>query len=136
MSGERRPAPDVRQRGFLEVRWRQFRRAPKPVFRAVMSSLTVALVLGVLFLAYDIALDNGAVLPGGDLRLAFLVMYVVAVCVVGSLVTYLVVPLPTGAGGQRATRSPWSLALGLFAAVPIAYLVLVALHEIVKPVIA
>ena len=33
-----------------------------------MSSLTVALVLGVLFLAYDIALDDGADLPGGDLR--------------------------------------------------------------------
>jgi len=135
LSGERRPAPDLRQRGYVEVRWRQFRRAPKPVFRAVMSSLTVALVLGVLFLAYDIALDNGAVLPGGDLRLAFLAVYVVAVCVAGSLITYLVVPLPTGAGGQRATRTPWSLALGLFAAIPIAYLVLVALHEIVKPVI-
>ena len=136
MSGERRPAPEVRQRGFVEVRWRQFRRAPRPVFRAVMSSLTVALVLGVLYLAYDVALDSGADLPGGDLRLLFLAVYVVAVCVIGALVTYLVVPLPTGAGGQRATRTPWSVALGLFAAVPIAYLVLVALLEIVKPLIA
>jgi hypothetical protein len=135
VSGERRPAPEVRQRGYFEVRWRQFRRAPKPVFRAVMSSLVVALVLGVLYLGYDIALDNGADLPGGDLRLPFLVIYVIAVCVVGSLVTYLVVPLPSGAGGRRATRTPWSLALGLFAAVPITYLVLVALHEIVKPVL-
>jgi hypothetical protein len=135
VSGERRPAPEVRQRGYFEVRWRQFRRAPKPVFRAVMSSLAVALVLGVLYLGYDISLDNGADLPGGDLRLLFLVIYVIAVCVVGSLVTYLVVPLPSGARGQRATRTPWSLALGLFAAVPIAYLVLVALHEIVKPVL-
>jgi hypothetical protein len=136
VSGERRPAPEVRRRGFIEVRWRQFRRAPKPVFRAVMSSLTVALVLGTLYLAYDIALDRGADLPGGDLRLLYLAVYVLAVCVVGSLVTWLVVPLPTGAGGQRATRTGWSLALGLFAAVPIAYLVLVALHEIVKPVIS
>ncbi len=101
-----------------------------------MSSLSVALVLGVLYLAYDLALDAGAELPGGDLRLLALVLYVAIVLVVGAVGTYLVVPLPTGAGGGRATRTPWSLALGLFAAVPIAYLVLVLLHEIVKPVIA
>ncbi|HEY3334466.1 MAG TPA: hypothetical protein VGK16_04445 [Candidatus Limnocylindrales bacterium] len=100
-----------------------------------MSSLVVALVLGVAFLAYDIALDAGATLPGGDLRLAFLAVYVLTVVVVGSIATYLVVPLPSGAGGTRSTRTPWSLALGLFAAVPIAYLVLVLLHEIVKPLV-
>jgi hypothetical protein len=131
-----RPRPEVRQRGFIEVRWRQFRRAPRPVFRAVMSSLVVALVLGVAFLAYDLALDAGASLPGGDLRLPFLALYVLIVLVAGALITWLVVPLPTGSGGRRATRSPWSLALGLFAAVPIAYLVLVALHEIVKPLLS
>ena len=129
------PRPEVRRRGFVEVRWRQFRRAPRPVFRAVMSSLVVALVLGISFLAYDIALDRGATIPGGDLRLAFLALYVLTVIVVGSVVTWLVVPLPTGAAGKRATRTPWSLALGLFAAVPIAYLVLVALHEILKPLL-
>jgi hypothetical protein len=101
-----------------------------------MSSLTVALVLGVAFLAYDIALDRGAQLPGGDLRLLALTLYVVLVLVVGAFVTWLVVPLPTGAAGGRRTRTPWSLALGLFAAVPIAYLVLVALHEVVKPLLA
>lgn len=137
MTGPTQPTrPEVRKRGFVEVRWRQFRRAPKPVFRAVMSSLSVAVVLGVAFLAYDIALDRGASLPGGDLRLAFLAGYVVAVPVVGSIVTYFVVPLPSGPGGARRTRSRWSLALGLFAAVPIAYLVLVVLHEILKPLIA
>lgn len=103
------------------------------MFRAVVSSLSVALVLGFLFLAYDIALDRGADLPGGDLRVGFLALYVVLVLVVGALVTWLVVPLPTGSGTTRRTRTPWSLALGLFAALPIAYLVLVALHEIVKP---
>ena len=127
------PAPAPKQRGFFEVRWRQFRRAPRPVFRAVVSSLSVALVLGIAFLVYDIALDRGADLPGGDLRLAVLTLYVVLVLLVGSVVTYLVVPLPTGAGATRRTRTPWSLALGLFAAVPLAYLVLVVLHEIVKP---
>ena len=128
--------PEVRQRGFVEVRWRQFRRAPRPVFRAVITSLSVALVLGILFLAYDIALDRGAALPGGDLRLLALTVYVAAVLVAGAVLTFLVVPLPTGAGDRRATRTPWSLALGLFAAVPIAYLVLVVLHELVKPLIA
>jgi len=127
------PLPRPRRRGFFEVRWRQLRRAPRPVFRAVVSSLTIAVVLGVAFLAYDIALDRGATLPGGDLRLGFLALYVALVLVVGSVVTYLVVPLPTGAGTTRRTRTPWSLALGLFAAVPLAYLVLVVLHEIIKP---
>ena len=128
-----RPVAPTPRRGFVAVRWRQFRRAPKPVFRAVMSSLSVALVLGIAFLAYDLALDKGARLPGGDLRLLALALYVVLVCLVGAIVTWLVVPLPTGAGTTRRTRTPWSLVLGLFAAVPIAYLVLVVLHEIVKP---
>jgi hypothetical protein len=126
---------EVRRRGWFEIRWRQFRRAPRPVVRAVASSLSVAVVLGLLFLVYDIALDRGVVLPGGDLRLAYLGFYVAAVCLLGAVVTYLIVPLPTGTGTGRATRTPWSLALGLFAAAPIAYLVLVVLHEIVKPIL-
>ena len=132
-SAERRPPTEVRRRGFFEIRWRQFRRAPRPVVRAVVSSLGVALVLGGAFLVYDVALDRGAILPGGDLRIGFLAGYVAIVIVVGAVVTWLVVPLPAGTGTARATRTPWSLALGLFAAVPIAYLVLVVLHEIIKP---
>ena len=135
-SADPRPSVEVRRRGWFEVRWRQFRRAPRPVFRAVMSSLSIALVLGTLFLAYDIALDRGATLPGGDLRLLALTLYVAIVLIAGAVLTFLVVPLPTGAGDRRATRTPWSLALGLFAALPIAYLVLVVLHELVKPLIA
>ncbi len=99
------------------------------------SSLTVATVLGVAFLIYDLALDHGAVLPGGDLRVLVLTGYVLGVLSAGALVTWLIVPLPTGAGARRATRTPWSAALGLFAAIPIAYLVLVVLHEIVKPLL-
>jgi hypothetical protein len=131
------PTPrEVRQRGFFEVRWRQFRRAPRPVVRAVTSSLAVAGVLGIGFLVYDIALDKGAQLPGGDLRLAYLAAYVVVVCVLGAVLTYFFVPLPSGAGAtSRVTRTPWSLALGLFAAVPIAYIVLVVLHEMLKPLL-
>ena len=130
-----RPRREVKQRGYFEIRWRQFRNAPRPVVRAVVSSLTVALVLGVLFLVYDIALDRGAQLPGGDLRIGVLTLYVLLVAAVGSLVTWLIVPLPSGAGRTRTTRTGWSAMLGLFAAVPIAYLVLVLLHEIIKPLV-
>jgi hypothetical protein len=129
------PRPPVRERGFFEIRWRQFRNAPRPVVRAVMSSLVAALVGGVAFEVYDVALDRGAVLPGGDLRLLVLTAYVLAVLVIGSLVTYLVVPLPSGAGRARVTRTPWSAMLGLFAAIPVVYLVLVVLHEILKPLL-
>lgn len=135
MSGARgRPAPPspVRPRGFVEVRWRQFRRAPRPVVRAVASSLVVAIVLAIAYLAYDVSLSRGAVLPGGDLRVLAIAAYVAVVLVVGSLLTYLVVPQPTGASGIRR-RSAWSAALGFFAAVPIAYLVLVVATQIVRP---
>lgn len=126
--------PDPRRRGWLEVRWRQFRNAPRPVVRAVLSPFIVAVALAVAYLAYDVALSRGAALPGGDLRALALTIYVIAVVIVGALVTWLVVPLPTGAG-HRVTRTPWSAALGLFAAVPIAYLVLVVALELVRPVL-
>ena len=116
----------------MEVRWRQFRHAPRPVVRAVLSSLIVAIALAALFLAYDLALDRGARLPGGDLRVLATAVYVVIVLVVGSVLTYLVVPQPTGSGSERR-RTAWSAALGFFAAVPIAYLVLVAAMQIIRP---
>lgn len=122
------------RRSWLAVRWRQFRNAPRPVFRAVASSLAVALVLGAAYLAYDVALSRGAALPGGDLRFVAAVLFVVAVLVSGSLITWLVVPLPRGSG-TRTTRTPWSAALGLFAAIPIAYLVLVVAIQVLKPLL-
>ncbi len=118
----------------MEVRWRQFRHAPRPVVRAVLSSLVVAIVLGVGYLGYDVALRHGAVLPGGDLRTLYLVIDVVVVLVVGSVVTWLVVPQPRGAGDE-VRRSPWSAALGFFAAVPVTYLVLVVVVQILEPLI-
>ena len=130
---EQRQAP-VRRRSEIEVRWRQFRNAPRPIVRAVAASLSVASVLGLVYLAYDVALSRGADLPGGDLRTLLAVVYVAIVLVVGSVVTYLVVPLPTGSGG-RAVRTPWSAALGLFAAVPISYLVLVVVGQILAPIL-
>ena len=118
----------------MEVRWRQFRNAPRPVVRAVVSSLVVATVLGLAYLAYDVALSRGAQLPGGDLRTLAVTVFVIAVLVAGSLVTYLVVPLPAGAG-TKVVRTPWSAALGLLAAAPIAYLVLVLESQVLKPLL-
>jgi hypothetical protein len=97
----------------------------------------VASVLGLLYLAYDVALSRGAQLPGGDLRVLALALDVLVVLVVGSFVTWIVVPLPRGSREARArsTRTPWSAALGLFAAIPIAYLVLVVVTEVLKPLL-
>jgi hypothetical protein len=125
----------VRRRSWLAVRWRQFRNAPRPIVRAVASSLVVAVVLGLGYLAYDVALRRGAVLPGGDLRTLYLALDVVVVLVAGSAVTWLIVPQPRGAGGT-STRSAWSAALGFFAAVPVCYLVLVLVVQVLEPLIA
>jgi hypothetical protein len=116
------------------VRWRQFRNAPRPVVRAVASSLSVASVLGVAYLAYDVALSRGASLPGGDLRPLALLAFVLLVVLAGSVLTYILVPQPTGSGGRRA-RSGWSAVLGLFAALPIAYIVLVVVVQVLKPLL-
>ena len=131
----RDPASEVPRRPWAEVRWRQFRNAPRPVVRAVLSSLIVAIVLGIAYLAYDVAISRGAVLPGGDLRVLAVTLVVAIVLITGSVVTFLVVPLPRGSG-DRARRSWWSAALGLFAAVPICYLVLVIAAQLVKPFLA
>lgn len=124
-----------RRRSWLEIRWRQFRNAPRPVFRAVSANLVVAGILGALYLAYDVALTRGAILPGGDLRTLVATLVVLLVMVVGSTVTYLIVPLPRGAGTQPR-RTIWSAALGLFAAVPIAYLVLVVVVQLLRPLLS
>jgi hypothetical protein len=104
------------------------------VVRAVLSSLVVAIILGLGYLAYDVALRHGAVLPGGDLRTLYLALDIVTVLVAGSVVTWLVVPQPRGSG-LSTTRSPWSAALGFFAAVPVCYLVLVVVAQVLAPLI-
>ena len=126
------PAGPVRQRSWAEIRWRQFRNAPRPIVRAVASSLVVAVVLAVAYVAYDVALSRGVAVPGGDLRLLAVAVYAVLVLVIGSVVTYLIVPQPTGSG-TVVRRSGWSAALGFFAAVPIAWLVMVVAVQVVRP---
>jgi hypothetical protein len=127
--------PLVRQRSWAEIRWRQFRNAPRPIVRAVLSSLLVAIVLGAAYLAYDVALRRGAAIPGGDLRVLFVALDVVVVLATGSIATYVFVPQPTGAG-NRVVRTGWSAALGLFAAVPVCYLVLVVAVQVIEPLLA
>ncbi|MFZ5853073.1 MAG: hypothetical protein ACOYXS_01025 [Chloroflexota bacterium] len=128
------PDRRVRERSRLEVLWRRYRNPPRPVVRAVASSLIVALVLGLGYLLYDVALTRGADLPGGDLRTLAVALDVALVVAVGTIVTYLIVPQPTGSGGRR-TRTAWSAALGFFAAIPVAYLVLVVVSQVLKPLI-
>jgi hypothetical protein len=126
--------PAIRRLSWAEVRWRQFRNAPRPVVRAVLSSLVVAIVLGLGYLAYDVAIRRGAALPGGDLRVLYLVLDIAIVLAVGSVVTWLVVPQPRGSG-TATRRSAWSAALGFFAAVPVCYLVLVVVVQVVEPLL-
>jgi hypothetical protein len=131
---QRNPAGPVRRRSELEIRWRQARNAPRPVVRAVLSSTVVAVVLGLLLLVYDVAVARGADLPGGDLTTLAVALYAAGVLVAGTVITYLVVPQPTGAGG-RPRRSVWSGALGFFAALPIAYIGLVVESQVLKPLL-
>ena len=120
--------------GRLAARARQARNPPPPVARAVMADLAVATIGGILLLLYDWLLARGARLPGGDLRTPATAAYVLIVLGLGSLLTYLWVALPTGAGGPRR-RSGWAAVLGLLAAVPIAYLVLVVSFQVVRPLL-
>lgn len=121
-----------RRRSELEIRWRQFRHAPRPIVRAVLSSLVVAVVLAAAYVVYDLALSRGASLPGGDLRTLAIATYVGIVLATGSILTWYLVPQPTGSG-RRVVRTPWSAALGFFAAVPVCYLVMVVAVQLVRP---
>jgi hypothetical protein len=124
-----------RQRSWLEVRWRQFRNAPPPVTRAVAANLIVAVALAIPLLAYVLAIRGGAALPGGDLRTAAVTLYILAVIAAGSIWTYRWVPLPSGSSGIRR-RTAWSAALGALAALPIAYLALVTVFQILEPAVS
>lgn len=116
-----------RQRGYFETRWRQLRNPPPPVLRAVLANLGVAVVLGVALLAYDLLVPNAQMAP-------LIALYVVVVIAVGSVLTYLWVELPTGASGEKR-RSAWAGVLGLFAAIPIVYLLLVLLFQVIAPLL-
>ncbi len=119
-------------RGWLETRVRQARNPPPPVFRAVMANMVVAVIGGVILLAWDWLASRDPSLP--DITLGLTALYVVVVLVAGSFLTWLWVELPSGAGGERR-RSPWAALLGFFAAVPIVYLVLVVALQVIRPIL-
>jgi hypothetical protein len=123
---------DVRQRSELEIRWRQARNAPPPVVRAVLANVAVAVGGGVVLLVLDWLASRGT-LPGDLLPLAPLI-YVAVVIVSGSLLTWLWVELPTGGAGERR-RSGWSAVLGFFASIPIVYLSLVVIFQVLRPLL-
>jgi hypothetical protein len=123
---------ETRQRSELEIRWRQARNAPPPVVRAVLASVAVAVVGGILLLIVDWAIGQD-LLPGDLAPIAPLV-YVVMVIASGSLLTYLWVELPTGRAGDRR-RSGWSAVLGFFASIPIVYLALVIVFQVLRPLL-
>jgi hypothetical protein len=114
------------ERSWLEVRWRQLRNPPPPVLRAVLANVAVALLggLGLLFYTLSVPVGTQLGLP--------VLMFVLLVVMVGSLLTYLWVELPTGASGVRR-RSGWAALLGLFAALPIAYLVIILVLQVLAP---
>jgi len=121
---EDRLPPD---RSPFEVRWRQLRNPPPPVVRAVLANLGVAIFGALVLLVY------GLLAPDADL-IPWVVGFVVIVVIAGSLLTYLWVELPTGAGTERR-RSAWAAVLGFFAAVPIAYLILVVVFQVIRPLL-
>ena len=126
---------EVRRRGWFEVRWRQFRHAPRPVFRAVVDE------------PHGGDRARGRVprlrrrprprrTPPRRRPAAAVPHGLRGDRARGGRADHLARrPAAHRIGPRRATRTPWSAALGLFAAVPIAYLVLVVLHEIVKPLL-
>jgi hypothetical protein len=120
------------ERSWLEVRAHQARNPPPPVFRAVVANLVVAIVGAVVLILVDRFLIAPA--DRGNLGVALVALYIVAVLVIGSVLTYLWVELPTGSTGVRR-RSPWAGLLGFFAAVPIVYLVLVVALQVVRPLL-
>ncbi len=113
--------------GYFEAQWRKLRNPPPPVVRAVLANLAVAVVLGLALLAFEL------LVPGAEMA-PLIALYVVVVIAVGSVLTYLWVELPTGASGERR-RSAWAGVLGLFAAIPIVYLVLVLLFQVIAPLL-
>jgi hypothetical protein len=119
--------PQPARRSWLAVRWHELRNPPPPILRAVLANLLLAAAGGALLLVYTL------IHPEADLIVA-VGLFVAAVLVAGSALTYLWVELPTGASGARR-RSAWAALLGFFAGLPICYLVLVIVFQVVEPML-
>ena len=115
------------ERSWIEVQWRKLRNPPPPVFRAIVGNLVIAAVGGAALLVYSRLNASADLTP-------LVVAYVAVVVIAGSVLTYLWVELPTGASGTRR-RSAWAGLLGFFAAIPIAYLTLVVVFQVIGPLL-
>jgi hypothetical protein len=132
-----------RPRGFIGRRVYQLLHAPKPVFRAVFANVSVATLLTLIYLVYDLQVDRAlrsggdlsGVFGGRDLRTEAAALLVLGTVIFGSLITYLIVPQPR-ADGKGTERSGWSAVLGLFASFPVAYIALVIESQFLKPLFA
>ena len=132
-----------RPRGFVGRRIYQLLHAPRPVFRAVFSNVSVAALLTFAYLLYDLQVeralrsgaDLGTVVGGGDLRTEAAALLVMGTVLFGSFITYLIVPQPR-ADGKGTERSGWSAVLGFFASLPVAYIALVIESQFLKPLFA
>lgn len=113
---------EPQERSWLEVRWRQLRNPPPPVLRAVLGNLAIAALGGAFLFVYAKLNPEASLAP-------WIVLFVLVVIVCGSVLTYLWVELPTGLTGRRR-RSGWAALLGFFASVPIAYLALVVVFQV------
>jgi len=122
---EEQQRPEVEPRGEWEIRWRQARNVAPPIVRAITADVIVAIVAGLVLLVWDLVAGAG---------LAAFALYLLVVIGAGSVLTYLWAPLPTGAAGVRR-RSPWAAMLGLFAAFPVAYIVLVVIFQVIRPLL-
>jgi hypothetical protein len=117
--------PEVEQRGEWEVRWRQARNVPPPIVRAITADVLVAIVAGFALLVWDLIAGAG---------IGAFALYLAVVVGAGSILTYLWAPLPSGASGIRR-RSPWAAMLGMFAAFPVAYIILVVVFQLIRPLL-
>lgn len=111
-----------KQRSWIEVQWRKLRNPPPPVFRAVIGNLVIAAIGGAVLFAFARLNPAASLAP-------WIALFIAIVIAAGSVLTYLWVELPTGASGVRR-RSGWAGLLGFFASVPIAYLVLVVVFQL------
>ncbi len=127
------PPREVKHRSELEIRWRQTRNTPQPVVRAVAANLAVASIGGIILLLIDWLADHGE-LPEFFAGVGPPAIYVAAVLISGTVFTYLWVELPTGVPGEKR-RSLWAGMLGLFAAIPITYLALVVVYQVLRPLL-
>ncbi|HVQ22176.1 MAG TPA: hypothetical protein VMT36_02790 [Candidatus Saccharimonadia bacterium] len=125
MSQARPPSPEVEPRGEWEIRWRQARNVPPPIVRAITADVVVAVLAGLVLLAWDLSVGAG---------LGAFALYVLVVVGTGSVLTYIWAPLPSGASGIRR-RSVWAAMLGMFAAFPVAYIVLVIVFQLIRPLL-